>query len=201
MNRDAAAGFTLLEVLAALVVSGLILAALSGGMRFGELALQAQARDIAVENEVGPVDRTLRLLIAQAVPGAAETEAKFRGTARTLSFRTVMPEGLAAVRTREADVSIGVNASHRLFLTWLPWYRNRIIPVPPPQRVDLLSNVDHIEFAYWDPSLNLPPGGWVTAWVGTSVPKLLRVRLIFIKGAGMRWPEIIAATARDRWIF
>ena len=201
MNRNGAAGFTLLEVLVALVVLGLILAALSGGMRFGELALQAQARDIAVANEVGPVDRTLRLLIAQAVPGTAETEARFRGAARTLSFRTVMPEGLAAVRTREADVSIGVDASHRLFLTWLPWYRNWIIPVSPPQRVDLLSNVDHIEFAYWDPSLNLPPGAWVTAWVGTSVPKLLRVRLIFVKGAGKRWPEIIAATARDRWIF
>jgi general secretion pathway protein J len=197
----AGAGFTLLEVLAALAVLGLILAGLSAGLRFGQQALLSQARDTTVENQVGPVDKTLRLLVAQAWPGAVGAEARFSGTARALSFRTVMPESLMAQRTRDADVTIGVSADHQLYLAWLPWYRNWIVAKPPPARIELLANVDHVEFAYWDPSLHLPPGGWITAWVGTSVPKLTRIRLVFMKDAGLRWPDIIVATARDPWSF
>jgi general secretion pathway protein J len=200
-DRSPDAGFTLIEVLAALDVLGVILAALSGGLRFGQQALVAQGRETAAANQVAPVDAALRSLVGQAWPGAAGAEARFAGTARSLSFRTVMPESLTAQRTRDAEVAIGVDPAHRLYLAWLPWYRNWIVPKPPPARIDLLANVDHIEFAYWDPSLHLAPGGWVTAWVGTSVPKLLRIRLVFTKDAGLRWPDIIVATARGPWTY
>jgi hypothetical protein len=33
------------------------------------------------------------------------------------------------------------------------------------------------------------------------VPRLLRVRLVFTKGTGLRWPDIIVATARDPFVF
>ncbi len=194
-------GFTLLELLAALVVFGLILVALTSGLRFGEQAARAEARDTVAQDQIGPVDSTLRSLIARAWPGTTGTDVRFSGTARTLSFRTTLPEGLSGARSRDADVTIGVDAAHRLYLTWLPAYRNWIVPKPRPYRIDLLTGVDHVELAYWDPGLNLPPGGWVTAWTGTSVPKLLRIRLVFTKGAGVRWPDIIAATARDAWVF
>ena len=200
-DRGARAGFTLIEVLAALAVLGMILVALSTGLRFGRQALLAQNRSMATENQVGPVDAALRSLVAKAWPGAVGAEARFAGTARALSFRTSMPESLTAQRTRDADVTIGVDSEHRLYLAWLPWYRNWMIAKPPPARIDLLANVDHVEFAYWDPSLHLPPGGWVTAWVGTTVPKLLRIRLVFTKDAGLRWPDIIVATARDPWTY
>jgi len=195
------AGFTLLEMLAALVVFGLILVALTSGLRFGEQALRAEVRETVVQDQIGPVDDTLRSLIARAWPAATGTDVRFSGTARTLSFRTTLPEGLSAARVRDADVTIGVDAAHRLYLTWLPAYRNWIVPRPWPYRIDLLTGVDHVELAYWDPSLNLPPGGWVAAWTGPSVPKLLRIRLVFTKGAEVRWPDIIAATVRDPWVF
>lgn len=195
------AGFTLLEVLAALAVLGLMLAALSAGLRFGQQALVTQDRATALENQVGPVDAALRSLVAKAWPGAVGAQARFIGTARVLSFRTAMPESLTAQRTRDADVTIGVDPTHRLYVAWLPWYRNWIVAKPPPARIDLLANVDHVEFAYWDPSLHLPPGGWVTGWAGTTVPKLLRIRLVFTKDTGLRWPDIIVATARDPWTY
>ena len=65
-----AVGFTLLEVLAALAILGLILAALSEGVRFGQQALLIQARAREVANQVSPVDATLRSLIGRAWPGA-----------------------------------------------------------------------------------------------------------------------------------
>jgi prepilin-type N-terminal cleavage/methylation domain-containing protein len=195
------AGFTLLEVLVALAVLGLILGALAAGLRFGREALRTQARDTEAGNELAPVDTILRSLIERAWPDAGGAEARFQGAARTLSFRTTMPLSLTKTRIRDADVAIGVDTAHRLYLTWLPWYRHWIVPLPAPERIELLANVDHVEFDYWDPSLHLPPGGWVTAWIGTSAPKLLRVRLVFVKGSGLRWPDIIVGTARNSWTF
>jgi general secretion pathway protein J len=200
-NGRGVAGFTLLELLAALVVFGLILVALVSGLRFGERAVRAEARDTVAQDQVGPVDSTLRSLIARAWPGATGSAARFSGTARMLSFRTDLPEGLAVARTRDAYVTIGVDAAHHLYLAWLPAYQNWIVPKPMPYHVDLLTGVDHVEFAYWDPSLKLPPGGWVSAWGGASAPRLLRIRLVFAKGAGLRWPDIVVATARDPFVF
>ena len=197
-----------MEVMAALVVLGLILAALTSGLHFGQQAVRSQLRATEVANQIEPVDRTLRSLIAQAWPGSFGQETRFVGAAHTLSFRTTMPEGLmdskaatATIRNRDAEVTIGVDSTHHLYLAWLPWYRNWIVAKPPANRIELLANVDHVEFAYWDPALKLPPGGWVTAWIGDQVPKLLRIRLIFTKGTSERWPDIIVATARQRLEF
>jgi general secretion pathway protein J len=192
-------GFTLLEVLAALAVLGLILVALSLGVRFGQQALQTQTAAVAITNDVGPVDETLRFLIERAWPGATGTEARFLGSARTVSFRTQMPDSLASGRTRDADVTIGVDGAHQLYVDWLAWYRNWIVAKPRPARTALLSGVDHLELSYWDPALNLPPGNWVTAWEGTSVPRLLRIRIVFLPRSRARWPDIVVATARDPW--
>jgi general secretion pathway protein J len=191
----------LLEVLAALAVLGMVLAALSAGIRFGQEALRTQARDTLVANDIAPVDTLLRSIIEHTWPDPGDANARFLGTSVTVSLRTVLPESLTTTRNRAADVVIGVDTKHRLLLRWRPWYRNWIVPVAEPEQIDLLGNVDHVEFSYWDPTLHLPPGGWVTAWVGTTVPKLLRIRLVFVKGSGLRWPDIIVATARDPWSF
>ena len=204
------AGFTLLEVLAGLAIFGLILAGLTSGVRFGQEALKAQSRSTSVVNDIAPVDAVLRSLIARAWPGGAGSaggaDARFTGTARTLSFRTVLPMSVVgdagrsasgSVRTRDAAISIGVDSTHRLYLTWLPWYRHWLDVKPRPKRVEMLTGLDHVEFAYWDPSLNLPPGGWVTGWAGIRAPKLLRIRMVFGKDTGLHWPDIIVATERE----
>ena len=185
---------------------GLILAALASGLRFGHQAMRTQAHDALVGNEIGQADAMLRFLVARAWAGRAGGAATpFRGTAGTLSFRTTMPEGWRGgpggnadlPRTGDAEVTIDVDAGHRLRLLWSPRYRNWIVPRPTPARVDLLTGVDHVEFAYWDPALNLPPSHWAAAWAGASVPKLLRIRLVFVQDSGRRWPDIIVATAHE----
>jgi general secretion pathway protein J len=200
-DRHPGAGFTLLEILAALVILGMILAGLAGAIRFGELALQTQTRETVAADDIVPVEATLRALVEHAWPDPGDADARFQGTAHTLSFRTVLPISLTSVPIRDADVSIGVDSAHRLYLLWLPWYRHWLVAKAQPQRIDLLANVDRLDVEYWDPSLHLPPNTWVSAWVGNTTPRLLRIRLVLAKGAGPRWPDIIVATERDRFVF
>jgi general secretion pathway protein J len=199
---DTGAGFTLLELLAALAVFGFILVILSQATRFGWSALARRDRLSAAGNELNQVDNTIRYLVAHSSPGGTgASPSPFTGTARALTFRTTLPSGLANQRIRTADVTISVDDRHRLRLMWSPWYRNGISQRPPPSTVDLLAGVDHVEFSYWDPGLNLPPGAWVTAWVGLTAPRLVRVRFVFQPGNAEKWPDIIAATERELRVF
>jgi len=69
MWRGRQSGFTLLELLAALVVLGLLMVAITQGVRFGVQAWQTQARTVDTQGDLLAVDRTLRGMIERADPG------------------------------------------------------------------------------------------------------------------------------------
>ena len=59
-------GFTLLEMLVALVVLGFLMVGLTQGSRFGIQAWRHQADMIAAHDQFDSIDRTLRQLLSQA---------------------------------------------------------------------------------------------------------------------------------------
>lgn len=190
-------GFTLVEVLAGLAISGLIMVLIISGLRYGQTFLQSRERLADARADLSAVDRTLRTLIEAAWPGGVgSADVRFTGSARGLAFRTTMPAGLGG-GFRAADVTIGTDAAHQLTVAWTPWFRNWITPRPAPTRVGLLTGVDHLECSYWSPGFALPPGQWMTTWNGTTPPKLVRLRLVFAANTGRHWPDIIVATGRD----
>ncbi|MFL5281528.1 MAG: type II secretion system protein J [Rhodopila sp.] len=190
-------GFTLLEVLAALAIGGLVLSLLVAGLRYSQSILQSRERLFRSSADFSAVDRTLRTIIEAAAPGGGGGgESRFVGAPHTLSFRTTMPAGLDS-SYRTADVNIGVDAGRNLGVSWRPWFRNWIMPPPSPRRIDLLAGIDRLDCGYWSPAMNVPSGEWLTAWNGVAPPKLVRLRLVFPAESGLRWSDIIVATARD----
>ena len=191
-------GFTLLEVLAVLALFGLLILILTQGTQFGLAAIRPLTRAAASGNDLPYVESTLRFLIAHASPGEGGGMTQFAGGSQTLRFRTSMPESFPDERAAETEVTIGVEPRHQLYLTWLPIHRNWIVPLPAPARIALLQDVERVEFAYWDASRAPLPGTWVKTWFSATAPKLIRVHLVFSPTADRRWPDIIAATARER---
>ncbi len=82
------AGFTLLEVLVALVVLGLLLAGLAQGTQFGLRVADRQAATIAATADLDATDRVLRGLIAQMDPGTLTAAPLLDATANGLAFTT-----------------------------------------------------------------------------------------------------------------
>jgi general secretion pathway protein J len=196
MNVRKQSGFTLLEVLVALAVFGLLIAGLVQGLRLGVNAWQAQARTLAARGDMDAADRTLRTLIERMDPGGVSGRpATFKGTARSLVFTTTLPQAADMMVTRAAVVTLAVDEGNRLELLWLPNYRYRIGPTPPPGRVTLLHDVDHIEMAYWHD----PQAGWQSEWGGVVLPKLIRIRVVFTRGSGRHGYDIVIMPMRDRW--
>ncbi len=188
-------GFTLLEILVALVVLGFLLAGLSQGVRFGLQAWSVQTRRVGQQTDMDAVDRTLRRLLAQADPGESGQPPSFAGTAHTLAFNAVLPVAANNAGVREADIGLGVDGRHRLVLRasahphaeWLG-------PPVPPRVVVLLDRVDHIDISYFRGGDRSP--GWTGVWADQTLPALVRLRIAFPKGDPRHWPDVVAEPMR-----
>jgi len=195
LSRQSDRGFTLLELLVALVVLGFILAGLTQGVRYGLRATDTQARTLAERSELDAADRAVRRLIEQMDPGSARDGALVRGGVGQLVFVSELPAA-SGLPTRRADIALGVDGARRLVLRATPRPAGRPFgPPPPPLETELLRDVDHIEFSYWPRS---PAAQWNSSWTARDLPLLVRLRVVFPTGDRRHWPDIIASPRRQR---
>lgn len=181
-----------------LVVLGFLMVTLTQGVRVGLQAWATQGRIGGRASGIDTTDRALRQLIGRASPGETRSrDAAFVGTANTLSFITTLPQGYGAVATHEADVTLLVADDHHLELRWRPHYRRWIVPLPPASTISLLDGVERLELAFWQPGTGTGGGGWVSAWTSRDLPRLVRLRILFLAGDPRHWPDIVIAPVRE----
>ena len=197
MRASSSAGFTLLEILVALVVFGFLMVGLTQGTQFGLRARTMQTHMLEANGALETTDRVLRNLIEQMDPGSADRPATVLGTGRSLSFTTILPNGADWLARQQVDATLLVDGHHRLLLRWTPRQHAIRFGSPPlPTDSELLDNIDHVEFAYWDQSRN-QGGQWIESWRGSPLPALVRIRFVFLAGSHRHWPEIIVAPMRQ----
>lgn len=191
-------GFTLLEVLAALVVLGLLMVGLAEGVRTQIALSQAQTRRLA---ETADLDATMRLLrgLLSRLPVTAEgnrviatgTGAGFKGEADHVEFVGKLATGLGFGRLVEAVLYV---RNHRLILSWRPHRHDKPLgPLPPPSERELLHGVERLELWYWGAAAAGQPGIWQTRWDRPEAPELIKLRLVFIAGDRRHWPDLVTA--------
>jgi general secretion pathway protein J len=178
------AGFTLLEVLVALVVFGLLMAGLSQTTHFAAASWAAATRTTTGTARLAAVDRTLRRLIEQALP------AGFTGGPDRLVFTTTLPRGSG--NTDElANVALLVAPGGQLELRWIPQPAGILLTPPQAPKTEmLLPGVSAIRVSY----LSVQPAGspaWVSKWTGVGLPLLVRISLQ--RTGGNQWPDLVAA--------
>lgn len=193
MNRANAAGFTLLELLVALLVFGFLIAGLSQTVRFGMAAWQSEARISRGQGDFEAVDRTLRHLIENMRPSDEGANPSIEGTANTLSGVTVLPAAGPGAAPGPVEAALAVSGN-RLVLRWRPYrHAASLRPMPPPREALLMDGVARLTLSYWRPT-----GGWVTAWREPDLPPLVRLHLTFAGAEQPRWPDIVVAPVLSR---
>jgi general secretion pathway protein J len=195
---DRRCGFTLLEMLVALVVLGFLVVGLTQGVRAGLALWQAQRHRLTQTADLDAAARMLRVLLTQ-MPGIPVSEPASSGNGATVTtgssdrfaFVGDLPTGFGT--TRRADITLGFD--HRsLVLFWTPHHHELwSTPRPPLAETDLVHGIERLELAYWGVPAPGQPAGWQAQWDGPEPPDLVRLRLIFPKGDRRRWPDLIAA--------
>jgi general secretion pathway protein J len=191
-SLDGPAGFTLIEVMAALAVVALVLGTLALSVRFGMAASRTVGRVSESAAALESTDAVLRRLIEGVDPGGGIGFAPFVGGANSFECLTAMPDQ-GRLPAHRMWARVFVDNAHRLVVRWRPYLRAvRLGPRPPVREVVLLANVDSIALDFWNPD-----SGWVRAWPASQPPVLVRIRLVFPSGDARQWPEIVAAPLLD----
>jgi general secretion pathway protein J len=196
--RRAEGGFTLLELLIAITLLGLLLAALFGGLRLGARAWERSEERLDQSARLQVVHNFLRDRLAQAYPlereeGAERSTLVFAGDADTLQFVTLMPEYLGA---GFAEFTLAVDDQSEVMNLVVRWRRFDPVDLPPadeePQVKVLLEDIERLEIAYFGALGQDQPALWHDQWLEVrQLPQLVRIRVIFPPGDPRIWPDLI----------
>ncbi len=183
--RRGEAGFTLLEMLVALVVFGLVMAGIAQAFRYGTAAIAIGRHATQAPEDLAAADMALRRMIEQAQPGS------MKGGPVALAFTTRLPQGAGAVGGLQ-DVALQRGPGGVLVLRYAPHPPGRPLgPAPVPGTDILAAGVDGISFSYLVSASGSGPV-WETGWSGGGLPLLVRMHLALRRRA---WPDLVAAPA------
>lgn len=190
-------GFTLLEMLVAVTVLGLLVIGLTQGVRTGLNLWNAQTRRNETITELDATARALRNLLMSipllpaGVSSTAPVAVGFKGEPNRITFVGELPTGLGG--TQRADIAIELKLG-RVVMAWAP-HRHETPDDRPPAltETELISNVAALQFAYWGTTNPNSAATWLTQWDGPALPALVRVRIGLGKGDPRHWPDLIVA--------
>jgi prepilin-type N-terminal cleavage/methylation domain-containing protein len=188
-----ASGFTLLEVLAVVAISGLVLAMLSKGLEFELTLVRHRASALTELIDFSSTEHALRGLVENLDPGLTHADpAQFYGAQHAVAFSTTLPAGAAVIRS--AKVRIEVDRAHQLVL-WST--AESADPRQRPRMAILMQNVARLDLAYW--GRVGPTDAWASTWTGDKPPSLIRFHIVPLDTSATRYPDIITACERSAW--
>lgn len=198
-DRIRAGGFTLIEVLIALGLFGIVVSLMLGGFRFANRAWDATEASGRRTLELQVVNRVFNNMLGRAFPmtiGDTDDPAyAFEGGPRRLRFTAFLPPYPArgGLYTVELSLRRG-DRGERLIMRRAPFegdaaFRNG----PGGEEILLLESGRRLAFSYYDASGE--PGFWRDYWrQGGQYPRL--VKLAF-GAAEPYWPDIVTPIRID----
>jgi general secretion pathway protein J len=198
-----AGGFTLMELLVVLAVSGLIVVLLTATLRLAGRAAETVAERSGDGAAFVSVQRVLRQRLGQAYPLVDDTvlpprKILFTGTARRVDFIGVLeprpgtPGGLYRM-TIAAEP--GGPAGQRVVLTQR-LFRPDEDPERPAKtrRAVLVADAAGFELRYFGGAREADEQSWQTAWQGRmKLPAIIGIRISFAAGDRRGWAEFLVA--------
>ncbi|HRX69566.1 MAG: prepilin-type N-terminal cleavage/methylation domain-containing protein [Candidatus Competibacteraceae bacterium] len=191
-------GFTLLELVVAITLMGLVLVVLYSGLRLGLNGWESGERRAEATNRLRLTQEFLRRQLMQSITVRQITEERksvvvFTGQPDKIEFVAPMltqlgQGGLYRVRVEASD--------HRLWIRWRPYLSDNS-GADRGSDVDketvLLEGVTGIEWAYFGTERNYDPEPprWRSEWTSSEQrPQLVRLNLSL---TGESWPDLVVA--------
>lgn len=198
------AGFTLLELLVALVLLGLMSTMALGGVRLGARTWETVTAKAEDNGRAQMVRAFLARELAQAVPvfvpdGGDERRLAYEGGRESLIFVAPLAPhfGLGGFQRLELVIADDDPATgKRLILKRRPFHRDDELDTPGEEDEEihlLLDGMEEAEFTYRESGRD-GAAVWSNDWRGRDrLPALVRLRVTFTAGRKAVWPDLLVA--------
>lgn len=209
IRRHRESGFTLLELLVAMTLLGVLMAALFGALRLGNRVWETGAAQLDAGARIQVVQEFLRHQLGQTVPMVdladnrrSSGEMLFQGTGPSLRFVSMLPEQLgagASIMELALQESTRNEGSGDLVIRISPLdvTTGDQSALPTEDRV-LIEGIEGIEITYFGSENTNTTAEWWQGWQNQrSLPRLVRVQVDFPPGDRRTWPELIIAMMVD----
>jgi general secretion pathway protein J len=201
-------GFTLIEVLLATALLGIMMLLLTGSLRIGADSWEAGEERMAKASRLFIVESFLRRHIASLLPVSGvnkngEMEPAFRGTANTLSYVAPLPDQLEGGGLYRFKLYVaGQDDNRALRVSIVPYQSDPNQSKTEPKPIDdlaIVEEVRNIAFSYYGPETTggnaPPPGGpigkWTDTWSDYQLPTLIRIDIE--REGEDPWPTVMIA--------
>ena len=189
-------GFTLLELIVAMTILGLISLSMLGGLRFGATAWQrSDAQGGAVE-QIELAESVLRNALRAAYPyftteDPTNLHVWFQGSATRLDFLAPSPQALGGAGLARFSIAAEPGGRGiRLTVSARPELATADFKAQPPSV--LVSGLDTASFSYFGADAVGSPATWHESWAGQrSLPAAIRISGAFPAGDARHWPDLV----------
>lgn len=185
-------GYSLVELLVVLALTGFISIAIAGGVNFGSRAWEKSGANVDMLERMNGAQTLLRNLFQRVLPrdlnpNIAADPDLFSGARDSLSFAAQAPSAFGAAGLARFQLRvIGNGATKALTLSW-----QSAAGAAARQEQVLISGARDISLAYATRDQN-GIVSWGDTWTGLpGAPALVMVRATFPDGVRAKWPELI----------
>jgi prepilin-type N-terminal cleavage/methylation domain-containing protein len=189
-----AAGFTLVELLVVLALTGLLVLGLYQAFRIGSRAADRANPDTDAPAQFALIQDFMDREVGAAVPLPVLSDPaqgiQFNGEPKAISFVSLPPAFLALGGFHLLHLRL---VGGRIEVSWKPLARGPSGPEPIALRPSILmERVGTITFAYFGVPGPNEATAWTERWTGRPIlPKLVRLRIVLADGTRSR--DIIVA--------
>lgn len=192
-NKDQA-GFTLVELMVAIMLLGMLTTALYAGLSFGTRAWHKAAESSALLAQIASAQITLADTLSRAHPlmlrpAGQEASIDFDGDADQVTFLAPAPEGVAPGGFARTNFRLEYDGDDFALVSYAqpelagPGIRVRSI---------LLRHVQNFALSYLSVEHPGEPGQWLSSWRNrVRLPALIKIQLSLDGRNAPRWPDLI----------
>jgi general secretion pathway protein J len=202
-RRRSVGGFTLVELLVAMALVGLISVLLFSGMRFGTRVWDRSNAHLDGADDVRIAQQLLQHALGEAYPFFRTTDPThpqimFDGSESRIVLLAPPPASLGAGGLAQYEFSISNrDGKFQLAMMVQPELARADSP-PTTAREILLSGMKSLSFSFFGATQRDGPSSWRDQWSGEkSLPKLVRIDGGFFDSDARIWPELVIATRID----
>jgi general secretion pathway protein J len=188
-------GFTLLELLIALTLLGLITVMLYGGLHLAIRGAESGERRAEISEQVRLIQSFIRREVSQVYPLVWSNKGKprvaFKGRSEALHFAAILP----AHRGEGGLYLVSIEArypAHQLIFSYRlarPEIQNFETKEAPQKSVILVEGIERVEFLYYGKQEKEDEARWHSRWKDRrNLPQLVRLRL---KTVSLVWPDLV----------